>query len=97
MDMRSNDNNMDMMLGGNNSYSIERNFLIVLNHSLGQGDTEAILTFKMLSQQIETKNIGCRIKTTRSDRPLESMEKLSWELNLNLSQVRDSLMNPVHQ
>ena len=84
---------MDMMLGGNNSNSIERKLEIVLNHSLGQGDTEAILTYKIPSQQIETKNICCIIKTLRSYRPLESMEMLSEELNLKLSQVKDSLMN----
>ena len=91
--MRSNDNNMDMMLGGNNSDCIERKFEIIFNHSLGHGDTEAILTFKIPSQQTETRNIGCRIETTRSNRPLDSMEMLSEELNLRLSQVRDSLMN----
>ena len=49
----------------------------------------------MPSQQIETRNIGCRIETTRSDRPLESMELLSGEMNLSemLYQVKDSLMN----
>ena len=91
--MRSNDNNMDMMLGGNNSNSIEKNLEIVLNHSLGPGDTEAILTYYFPSQQIETRNSGCRIETTRSDRPLESKEMLPGELNLRLSQVKDSLMN----
>ena len=35
----------------------------------------------------------CRIETTMSDRPLESMEMLSGKLNLRLSQVKDSLMN----
>ena len=82
-----------MMLGGINSNCIEKKFEIVLNHSLGQGDTEAILTYKIPSQQIENRNIGCRIETTRSDRHLESMELLSEELNLRLSQVTDSLMN----
>ena len=93
MDMRSNDNNRDMMLGGINSNSIERKFEIIINHSLGQGDTEAILTYKIPSQQIENRNNGCRIETTRSDRHLESMEMLSEELNIRLSQVADSLMN----
>ena len=93
MDMRSNDNNRDMMLGGINSNSIERKFEIIINHSLGQGDTEAILTYKNPSQQIENRNNGCRIEITRSDRHLESIEMLSEELNLRLSQVADSLMN----
>ena len=56
---------MDMMFGGNISNSIERKLEIVFNHSLGQGDTEAILTYKIPSQQIETRNIGCSIETTR--------------------------------
>ena len=93
MDTMSNDNDRDMMLGGIKSNYIEKKFEIVLNHSLGQGDTEAILTYKIPSQQIENRNIGCRIETTRSDRHLESMELLSEELNLRLSQVTDSLMN----
>ena len=88
MDMRSNDNNRDMMLGGINSNSIERKFEIIITHSLGQGDTEAILTYKIPSQQIENRNNGCRVETTRSDRHLESLR-----LNLRLSQVADSLMN----
>ena len=83
---------MDMMLGGNNSNSLEKKLEIVINHSLGQGDTEAILTYTIPSQQFETRNTGCRIEITRSDRPLEFMEKLSGELNLMLSQVKDSLM-----
>ena len=91
--MRSNDNNRDMMLGGINSNSIERKFEIVINHSLSQSDTEAILTYKIPSQQIENRNIGCRIETTRSNGHLESMEMLSEELNLRLSQVTDLLMN----
>ena len=82
-----------MMLGGINSNSIERKLKIVINNSLGQGDTKAILTYKIPSQQIENRNIGCRIETTRSDGHLESMEMLSEELNLRLSQVTDSLMN----
>ena len=92
----SNDNDGDMMLGGINSNYIEKKFEIVLNHSLGQGDTEAILTYKIPSQQNENRNIGCRIETTRSDRHLESMELLSEEMNLRLSQVTDSLMNFLH-
>ena len=82
-----------MMLGGINSNSIERKFEFVIYQTLGQGDTEAILTYKIPSQQIEKRNIGCRIETTRSDGHLESMEILSEELNLRLSQVTDSLMN----
>ena len=82
-----------MMLGGNNSNSTERKFEIVMNHSLGQGDTEAILTYKIPKQQNENRNIRCRIETTRSDRHLESMGMFSVELNLRLSQVTDSLMN----
>ena len=93
MDTMSIDNDRDMMLGGINSNYIEKKFEIVLNHSLGRGDPEAILTYKIPSQQIENRNIGCRIETTRSDRHLESMELLSEELNLRLSQVTDSLMN----
>ena len=86
---------MEMIIGGNNSNSIEWKLKIVLNQPLGQGDTEALLTYKIPSQQIETKNFGChcRIETTMSDRPLESMEMLSGKLNLRLSQVKDSLMN----
>ena len=51
---------MDMMRGGNNSNSTERKLEMEmgLNHSLGQGDTEAILTNKIPSLQIETRNIG---------------------------------------
>ena len=55
MDTMSNDNDRDMMLGGINSKYIEKKFEIVLNHSLGQGDTEAILTYKIPSQQIENR------------------------------------------
>ena len=61
---------MDMMLDGNYSSSIETKMKIVLNHSLGQGDTEAILTYKIPSQHIGTRNIGCKTNTSRSDRTL---------------------------
>ena len=92
MDMRSNDNNLDKMFSGNNSNSIERKLEIVINHSVGHGDTEAILTYKISQQQVETRNIGSIGGTTRPDRLLESMETFSGELNLKLSQVIDSLM-----
>ena len=91
-DIRSNEYNMDMMFGGKCSNSIEKKLEIVINHSLGQGDTESILTYQIPSQQIATRNIGCRLETSRSDRPLESMEMFLGELNLRLSQVKDSLM-----
>ena len=70
MDVRSNDNNMDMMFDANNSNSLERKLEIVLNHSLGQGDTEAILTYKIPSQQIETENIKKNVEL----RPLGQMD-----------------------
>ena len=64
---------MASQLGANFSNSIEKNMEIVLNHSLGQGDTESKLTYKVPSQRIETRSTGCTIETTRSDRPLESI------------------------
>ena len=82
-----------MKLGGNNSNSEERKLEIVKSHYLGQGDTYAILTYEISSQQIETRNIGCRIETKWSNRPLESIEMLSGKSNLRLSQMKDSLMN----
>ena len=93
MDMRSIENNMDMIISGNNSIFIERKLEIVINHSFGQNDTEATLTYEIPSPQIENRNIGCKIETTRSDKHLESMEMLSEELNLRLSHVTDSIMN----
>ena len=81
----SNDNNMDMMFVGNSSNSIERKLEVVLNHSLGQCDIEANRFYEIPSQHLETRNIARRIETTKSDRPMESMEMLSGELNLRLS------------
>ena len=62
MDLRSNDNNMDMMLGGNNSSSIERKLEIVINHSLCQGDTEAILTFKTSHSKLRLETLGVELR-----------------------------------
>ena len=93
MDMRSNDNNMDMMLGEKNSIYIERKLEHKINHALGKGVTVALPSYKYISQQIDNRNIGSRMRTTRPDRPLESMEMLSEEMNLRLSQVIDSLFN----
>ena len=73
MNVMSSDNNMHMMLDGNVSNSIERKLEIVLNPSPGQCDSEANPTYKIASQQTETRNLGCRFETTRSDGPLESM------------------------
>ena len=40
----------------------------------------------------ETRNVGSKGKTTRSERSLEFLETLSGEVNLRLSHVIDSLM-----
>ena len=42
---------------------------------------------------VEARKIGSRIETTRPDRPFESREQLSQELNLRLPQVIYSLIN----
>ena len=60
--MRTNDNNMDMMLVGNNSDSIERKLEIVLNHSLGQGDTEAIVTDKTLHSKLRIETLAAKLR-----------------------------------
>ena len=62
MDMRSNDNNRDMMLGGINSNSIEKKFEIIINHSLGQGDTEAILTYKILHSKLRIETMAVELR-----------------------------------
>ena len=57
-----------MMLGENNSSSVERKLEIKLNLFLGEGDTEAISACKTPSKQIETRSSGSRIETTPPDR-----------------------------
>ena len=95
-DILSHCDNVDVILGGDKINFIQRELAITTNSSVSHHDTEAFShsTYREnASQQIETKNIGGTGGTTRPDRLLESMETLSGELSLKLSQVIGSLMN----
>ena len=58
MDIRSNDNNMDMMLGEKNPIYIERKLEHKINHSLGKGVTVAIPTLYFLHSKLRLETLA---------------------------------------
>ena len=60
-DVRSKDNNMDMMLGGNNSKSMERKLEIVLNHSLAKVIPTPFLPIKFLHSKLGLKTYAVKL------------------------------------
>ena len=62
MDMRSNDNNRDMMLGGINSNSKERKFEIIINHSLGQVTPTPFLLTKFLHSKLRIETMAVELR-----------------------------------
>ena len=94
MDILFDSENLDKKLGKNNSKLIERDLDNILNGSLGQEDSGANSNHREnSSQEIETRNIGNENVNHWPDKLLKSMEILSGEVNLRLSQVMDPLLN----
>ena len=94
MDLLSNFDNMDVVLGDENSNPIERELAIIINGSVGQNDTEVLSNNTgNSSQENEITDFNVKKEIPRQDRLVESMENFSNEMIVRLFQEIDSLMS----
>ena len=91
MDMLSDIENMDVMLGNANNNPKERELVDAIEQSSVQGDIE---TCEYLENQYT--NFPHENSLPRQDDIRQSLETFSNELNLRLSQEMDSMMSMVH-
>ena len=91
MDMLSDIENMDVMLGNANNNPIERELVDAIEQSSVQGDIE---TSEYLENQYT--NFPHENNLPRQDDIRQSLETFSNEFNLRLSQEMDSMMSMVH-
>ena len=91
MDMMTDIDNLDVMLGGGNENPIERELADAIEQSSVQGDYEANEyqrdNFRIFTQESET---------LRQNEARHSSENFTSEFNLRLSQEMDSMMSMVH-
>ena len=91
MDMMSDMENLDVMLGNGNSNPIERELAEVIDHSSVHSDSET-----NLYQRDEYRNFSQGNSECRHDDVRQSFETFSNEFNLRLSQEMDYMMAMVH-
>ena len=91
MDMLSDIENMDVMLGNGTSNPIERELTDAIEQSSVQGDVESN---EHLGNQYT--NFACENNLPRQDDIRQSLETFSNEFNLRLSQEMDSMMSMMH-
>ena len=92
MDMLSDIENMDVMLGNASNNPIERELVDAIEQSSVQGDIE---TNEYLGNQYT--NFPHENNLPRQDDIRQSLETFSNEVNLRLSQEMDSMMSMVHR
>ena len=91
MDMLSDIENMDVMLGNGSKNPIERELVDVIEQSSVQGDIEANEYLGNQYTSLHHEN-----NLPRQDDIRQSLETFSNEFNLRLSQEMDSMMSMVH-
>ena len=93
MDILSEYVNMDVMLGGDSSHSIQREFDSIFNGPEGHQDTQSLTNRENLSRENEIRDIKNRNGSIRQDGLSWSINILSDEMNVRFSQERDSMMD----
>ena len=91
MDMMSDMDNLDVMLGNGSENPIERELTEVIEQSSVRSDSEA-----NLYQRDEYRNFSHENSEYRQNDVRQSFETFSNEFNLRLSQEMDSMMAMVH-
>ena len=91
MDMMSDMDNLDVMLGNGSSNPIERELTEAIEQSSVRSDCEANLYQRDEYRNFSHENSECRQNDVR-----QSFETFSNEFNLRLSQEMDSMMAMVH-
>ena len=91
MDMLSDIENMDVMLGNGSNKPIERELADAIEHSSVQGDVESN---EHLGNQYTS--FACENTLSRQNDIRQSLETFSNEINLRLSQEMDPMMSMMH-
>ena len=93
LDMLSDYGNMDVMLGGISSNSIERELDSLINVPEGQRDFQSFPNRENSSQENEIRDIDSRNEPVRESRLIESIITLSGEMNARMSREMEAMMD----
>ena len=93
LDMLSDYGNMDVMLGGRSSNSIERELDSLINVPEGQRDFQSFPNRENSSQENEIRDIDSRNEPVRESRLIESINTLSGEMNARMSREMEAMMD----
>ena len=96
LDMLCDYDNMDIMLGGGNSNSIERELDNLINIPDRQQDFQDFQSFpnrENSSQENEIRNIDSRNEPVKESRLIESINMLSVEMNARMSREMEAMMD----
>ena len=93
LDMLSDYGNMDVMLGGRSSNSIERELDSLINVPEGQRDFQSFPNRENSSQENENRDIDSRNEPVRESRLIESINTLSGEMNARMSREMEAMMD----
>ena len=97
MDMMSDFENMDVMLGNDNANAIERELSNVIGNSKNHCDAESKLQSRENDSHENDFGLFVHEKMIpRQDRFQETMETFTSEFNMRLSQELDSMMSMMH-
>ena len=91
MDILSDFDNLDMMLGNENNNPIERELVDAIDQSSAHGDADSNMYHENVYRDHLHKNDSLRQNEVR-----QSFEDFSNEFNLRLSQEMDSMMSMMH-
>ena len=93
MDILSEYGSMDVVLGGDNSNSIERELDSIINVPEGHQDTQSLPNRESSFQENEIRDIENRNGSVRQEGLSESNNILSDEMNASFSREMDSMMD----
>ena len=93
LDMLSDYGNMDVMLGEENSNSIERELDSLINAPEGQQDFQSFPNRENSSQENEIRNIDSRNELVRESRLMESINMLSGDMNARMSSEMEAMLD----
>ena len=93
LDMLSDYDNMDVMLGDGNSNSIERELDSLINVPDGRRDYRSFPNRENSSQENEIRDINNQNEPVREERLIESINTLSGEMNARMSREMETMMD----
>ena len=93
LDMLSDYDNMDVMLGDGNSNSIERELDSLINVPDGRRDYRSFPNRENSSQENEIRDINNQNEPVREERLIVSINTLSGEMNARMSREMETMMD----